>query len=126
MKKAKFLTILLTLFMILSLQSQTEKCFNRTQLDSIYSKLLQLEYVHQENEAINYVLTSKDARIDNLTSQIVTLKDIANDYEKIIQTDKQVISNFENLYKAERNKKWGWLFRGVIIGGGATFVLVNL
>ena len=116
-----------TLFLLfLSLNIYSQITFTRVESDSILSKLYDYQYLKKENASIKYVLDVKDARINNLTSQVETSNDIISNYEETMQIDDQVITNFEKLYKREKKRKWGWLIKGALIGGGTVLILTSL
>ncbi len=112
--------------MIPSLQSQTDRCFNKTELDSIYSKLIVYKYLSKEYVTIKYLSTLKDKEIKNLNSQVGLLEGDSKIYTEIIENKDILIFNNEQLLKEYKRKhRWDWL-KGGVIGAGVVFLITNL
>lgn len=115
------MTINLTLFA----QQQTNKCFNDTEIDSIYSKLLEYKYIKQENEVLKTALTESNKIKNELNNQVVILKANESNYQlldynyNLMQNNLyKIIDDKDIIIKEQKKKTVKAYFKGGIVGVG--------
>lgn len=104
-------------------QTQTNKCFNETEIDSLYSKFLHYNYLLKENivlktalDECNKVKAEQSNQISILKHNEQNYKLLDENYNKIQDNLYKIINDKDILIKEQKKKTLKAYFKGGVIG----------